>query len=259
MKPRSLALLVSCGVVLMGVQPSALPARSPEVETWMQEARAAEHRFDPQGALENLLRAERAYPDDAEVLQAISRQYSDSTVSEPSAEKRRSLSEKALAYSKQAYDLEPKNPVYTLSLAISYGKLGLYGSNQERVANARLVRKYAEDALELKPDYDWAHHVLGRWHYEVSELGGTKRFFAGMLYGGLPKASLEEAAIHLEKAVELAPNIPAHHIELGQVFLAQGKSKEARLQFERGLALPSLDINDEGCKRRAQSALASLP
>lgn len=259
MKLRSLSLLVCCGVVSLGAPLSALPTRSPEVETWIQEARAAERRFDPQAALEKLLKAEQAHPGDAQVLQAISRQYSDSTVSEPSAEKRRALSEKALLYSKRAYDLEPKNPVYTLSLAICYGKLGLYGSNQERVANARLVHQYAEDALKLKPDYDWAHHVLGRWHYEVSELGGAKRFFAGMLYGGLPKASLKEAASHLGKAVELAPNIPAHHIELGQVFLAQGKIQEARFQFERGLALPSLDINDEACKRRAKTALASLP
>ncbi|HRE80418.1 MAG TPA: hypothetical protein PLN52_05180 [Opitutaceae bacterium] len=259
MKPRSLIFLVWFGVIVLG---SRLPAAQPhttEVELWIQEARAAERRFDPQTALEKLLQVEQRHPEDAHVLQAISRQYSDSTVSEPSAEKRRALSEKALIYSQRAHDLDPRNPVYTLSLAICYGKLGLYGSNQERVSNARLVRKYAEEALALNPSYDWAHHVLGRWHYEVTELGGTKRFFAGMLYGGLPKASLAEAAFHLEKAVELSPNIAAHHIELGYVLLAQGKTKEARLHFERGLALPSQDINDEACKRRARSAIASLP
>ncbi len=236
--------------------PCALSAKdNSSADTWVQRGLAAEKDLDPVTALGCFQRANEVNPGNAFILQRLSRQYSDCTVREPSPEKRRRLSESALMYSRQAYELEPKNPAYALSMAICYGKLGLYGDVRTRVENARLIKRFADEALALDPNYDWAHHVLGRWNREVAALGGARRFFAGLLYGGLPKASYEEAIRHLEKAVELSPSIAAHHVELGFAYAAAGRQADAVREWRAGLALPVREIHDEDAHRRAREAL----
>jgi len=164
--------------------------------------------------------------------------------------------EQALAYARRAVELAPENAVNVLSLAICYGKMGIYGDTRAKIGYSRLVKIEAERAAALDPNYDWAQHVLGRWHYEVADLGVAKRFFVRLIYGGLPAASFEEAIRRLERAVALAPNRVPHHLELGFAFLAAGRVADARASFARGLALPSTELYDESSKQRAREALA---
>ena len=70
-------------------------------------------------------------------------------------------------------------------------------------------------ALALDPNYAWAHHVLGRWHREMIELGRIARLWVNLFYGGLPPASLDQALTHLDRAVALEPKELAHHVERG--------------------------------------------
>jgi tetratricopeptide (TPR) repeat protein len=174
----------------------------------------------------------------------------------PSDAERKTQAEQALAYARRAVELAPENAVNVLSLAICYGKMGVYGDTRAKIDYSRLVKIEAERAAALDPNYDWAQHVLGRWHYEVADLGVAKRFFVRLIYGGLPAASFEEAIRRLERAVALAPNRVPHHLELGFAFLAAGRVADARASFARGLALPSTELYDESSKQRAREALA---
>jgi tetratricopeptide (TPR) repeat protein len=231
-------------------------ARAAEAGTLVPAALAAEAARDTRRALELFLAADAARPNDAFILQKISRQYSDSTVDTPDVSAKQRLVETALTYAMRSSALEPDNAVYVLSLAICHGKLGLYGDTRTKIENARLVKKYAERSLELDPAYDWACHVLGRWHYEVAELGMTKRLLVRLIFGGLPAASPATAVTLLQRAVALAPENPAHHIELGFACAANGRLDLARRSWAEGLALPSREKHDEETKRRARQALA---
>lgn len=232
-----------------------LQAATPEAETLVQSALAAEQAHDTARALELFLAADAVRPNDAFILQKISRQYSDSTIDTPDfAEKKRRI-EQALIYSQRSFELEPGNAVYALSVAICHGKLGLYSNTRARVENARLVKFYAERALELDPAYDWACHVLGRWHYEVAGLGLTQRWLVRLVFGGLPGASTTQAVTLLQRAVALAPTNPGHQIELGFAYQANGQPDLARQAWTAGLALPSLEKHDDEAKRRAREAL----
>lgn len=238
---------------------AAIPAGARTVvDSLLSDALAAEARLDSRRALELLLEAERARPDDAFILRRIARQYSDLTVELPDAESRKESVERALDYSERAVALDPANPEGVLSLAVCYGKLALYGNTREKVELSRLVRIKAERALALDAGYSWAHHLLGRWHYEVSELGSVARFVVRLIYGGLPDASTADAVRHLERAVQLAPNQLQHRLELGFAYLAHGDREKARAAFETGLAMPSREKHDEPAKQRAREALAKL-
>jgi tetratricopeptide (TPR) repeat protein len=229
------------------------------VEELVRQGMEAERRLDPSTALPLFLAADAAKPRDAVILQKISRQYSDQSFLLSDPEEKRRLAETALSYAEKAYAVDPTNAEVVLSIAICHGNLGLYGDTEAKVRHSRQIHQFAEEALRLNPDYDWAHHVLGRWHYEVAKLGMTRRFLVQLFFGGLPKASLAEAVRHLERAATLAPDAVGHQDELAFVYRSSGRIADARTAFTRGLALPEREVHDALSKRRAAEALAALP
>jgi tetratricopeptide (TPR) repeat protein len=235
-----------------------LRAAAADADALFKQGLAAETALDSKKALEFFRQADQARPNDAATLQKISKQLSDSTFGLKDETQKKKLIEEALTYAKRSYELEPKNAIYALSVAICYGKLGLYEDNRSRISHARMVKEYAEKALELDPNYAWASHVLGRWNYEVATLGATKRFFVGLVYGGLPEASTARGVELLKRAVELDPKNPAHLIDLGFAYMANKQPDLAKKAFTEGLALPSTQSYDEETKALGKAALAKL-
>lgn len=243
-------------LLLLGFAAPALLAA--DAGALVSAAQAAEARLDARSALELLLQADAARPNDPAILHRISRQYSDLTfdLTEPAAQLR--LCEQALAYAKRAYELAPRDSVHALALAICYAKIGFYSDTRTKIENSRLVKAYAEQALALDPNNDFAHHVLGQWHYEVASVGAAKRFLVKLVYGELPAASTAEGVRHLRRAVELDPKNSAHHAELGLALLAHGERGEAERELTTALALPRGIKYDEDAQRRARRALERL-
>lgn len=253
-----MAILRQLALLLLLTAGALRAASATDVTQLLSEARAAEAKLDSRRALDLFLAADQAKPNDATILQKIARQYSDLVIDLTTDEERRRYAQTALDYSLRAVALEPKNPENVLSLAVSHGKLAVYSDTRTKIKYSRLVKEEAERALALNPDYAWAHHVLGRWHYEVASLSGATRFFVRLIYGGLPPASTAEAVEQLARAVALDPTELAHQLELGFALAADGQKEKARAQFQKGLALPSREKHDETAKARARSALASL-
>jgi tetratricopeptide (TPR) repeat protein len=237
---------------------AAGPAVAAPAADLVREALVAEARLETRRALELFLAAEEKQPEDPFILQKIARQFSDLVVELPPEADKRSSVERALDYSRRAVALAPTSAENVLSVAICLGKLGLYSSTRDKVRYSRLMRLEAERALALDPNYAWAHHILGRWHHEVAELGTTARLFVKLFYGGLPDASAAAAVHHLERAVALEPGQLKHHLELGFALVAAGQPDRARAAFATGLALPSREKHDEAAKARARDALRRL-
>ena len=235
-----------------------LSTHAADVATLLADARAAEAKLDCRRALELYLAADQAKPNDAAILQKIGRQYSDLIADLTTDNDRRRYAQTALDYSERAVALEPRNAENVLSLAVCHGKLGVYSDTRTKIKYSRLVKEEAERALALDPNYAWAHHVLGRWHYEVATLGTATRLVVRLIYGGLPDASTAEAVKQISRAIELEPGELAHQLELGFALAADGQKEKARVQFEKSLALPSRQKYDEDAKQRAREALAKL-
>jgi tetratricopeptide (TPR) repeat protein len=233
----------------------ATVARAGDAATVLSDAARAEKAFEVGRALDLYREADRLRPDDPVILQKIAQQLSDLSLTVATEGEKKSQAEQALAYAKRAVALAPDNAVNVLSLAICYGKMGVFSDTRTKIEYSRLVRVEAERAAALDPDYDWAHHVLGRWHHEVAGLGATTRMFVRVIYGGLPDASHEEAIRRLEKAVALAPTRVPHHVELGFAYRGAGRAADAEASFKRALALPSVELYDEPAKTRARDAL----
>ncbi len=234
------------------------PLHATPADDLVRDALAAEAKLNTARALELFLAAEKARPNDAFILQKIARQHSDLVVDLVAPADQRGSIERALDYSRRAVALDPTNAENVLSVAVCYGKLAVHSATRQKVEYSRLIYQEAERALSLKPDYAWAHHLLGRWHYEVADLGATARVWVRLFYGGLPPATTADAVRFLLRAVELEPQQLQHHLELGFAYAADGQPAKAREAWNAGLAMPSREKHDEAAKARAQTALAKL-
>lgn len=235
----------------------SVSAMAADVTALLAAARAAEARLDSAGALALYLQADAAQPGDAAILQKIAKQYSDQVPDQQTKERKQDYANKALAYARRSYALEPNNAVHALALAICHGHLAVVGDARTKVEMSRVIKDEAERALRLDPTYAWAHHILGRWHYEVAGLSGIERFFAKLLYGGIPPASLAEGVAYLQRATELEPGELNHWLELGFAYAAAGRMAEARSAWQHGLAQPDASRHDRSAKERARAALAA--
>ncbi len=232
--------------------------RAADLAALRKDAAAAEARFDAKAALALYQQADAAKPNDAFILQKIARQYSDLDLAATDKAERRRLCQLSLDFSRRAVALDPKSAVNVLSLAISYGKLGAVSDTRTEIEYSRLVKRHAEEALALDPGYDYAYHVLGRWHYEVASLSDATRLLVKLIYGALPPASTKEAVRLLRRAAELSPDLPSHHVELGLALLADGQRDAGREILVRAIAMPRREAHDAEAQDRARAALAQL-
>ncbi len=238
---------------------TALSAAAAPVDDFLREALAAEARLDSPRALELFQQADAAKANDAFIIQKIAKQYSDMVPDQPTDAGKKQFAQRGLDYAQRSFELEPTNAIYALSLAICHGHLALVSDIRTKVDYSRRIKEEAERSLQLDPNYAWAHHILGRWHYEVASLGTTARFFARLLYGGIPPASFQAGIAHLTRATELAPDELNHWIDLGFAYAANGQNSEACRNWKHGLAMPNRSKHDATAKQRAQAALAANP
>lgn len=237
----------------------AEPALSPSsLSTWIEAGEIAERALDPKAALAAYESALQLAPEDPRLLQKVAQQLSDLTPAATDLAEKRALATRALGYAERALALAPGEAVNVLSVAICRAKLAEYGGLGDKLRNSREVKTLAERAVRLDANYDWAHHVLGRWHHEVAALGRASRWFLKLVPGDWPPASHEKAIWHLSRAVELAPERVPHRVELGVAYLGAGREVEARRSLSDALALASVELHDEAAKTRAKLVLARL-
>jgi Flp pilus assembly protein TadD len=81
---------------------------------------------------------------------------------------------------------------------------------------------------------------------------------ARVIYGRLPPASHEEAVQCFRRALALNPDRAATWLGLGNALARLDRAGEARVAFERAIALPVRYKDDEATKSLAREALAAL-
>ena len=145
-------------------------------------------------------------------------------------------------------------------MAMVLGRLSRTKGSKERVRYAKLIFDEATRAVEINPNHDNAHHVLGVWNAEVKRLSGFQRFFAKALFGGgfMSKANWDDAVDHLERAVAIHPDHIYHRLELAEVYADIGQNSKAREQLTIIATLPLADVLDGQYKEEAANLLTHI-
>ena len=164
---------------------------------------------------------------------------------------------KALEIADKAIQVNPKNVYGYERKSMAFAGLVDVQGLKQKVQLADSVRINAEIALELDPQNDRALHILGRWHYEVSQFGGFMRFLARLLFGTAPKASYEQALYYFSSSAELE-DFPVHHYWIGVTHLKLKNEASAKEHFQYLLTLENQHHNDQFFKDQALAELEDL-
>ena len=124
----------------------------------------------------------------------------------------------AKTYANAAVRVNPNNSEANFVMAFALGRQTLISSGRERIAAVKDIRYYADLSIREDPNNFKSYHVLGKWNYEVSNLSLTERSMAKWIFGGLPKASLQDAITDFERSLALNPSFLLNYLELARAY-----------------------------------------
>lgn len=222
---------------------------------WKAYAEKMEAAGDTPKALASFLEANKAKPNDREILVKIAKQWGDYMTELKDDGQRRDAAQQSLAFSKQALKVAPKSSDSHLAVALSLGKNVEFMGNKEKIQASKDIKFHAESALSLDPKSDYAHHLLGRWHQNVADMGGVTRTLAKVIYGEIPQGSFQQALDHFGKARQLRPDRLIHQIEYGRTLMMMGEKQKGAEEIRKGLAMPNKEKDDPASKVRGREML----
>lgn len=162
------------------------------------------------------------------------------------------------SYAETAIKVNPNGADGYYALAVAMGRLALSQSGKDKINSVKEIRANAEKAIKLNPKHSRAWHVIGKWHYEVSDLNMLERAALRIAYGGLPSASIEEAIKAYEKAKTLEPGFALNFLELAKAYKRDGQTARAISLLRSLPAIPSKTVDDARIKNEGAALLKEL-
>jgi tetratricopeptide (TPR) repeat protein len=164
----------------------------------------------------------------------------------------------SLEQAEKAHRIDASSPDANYAMALALSRMMDVMSVREKVATVQRIRDHADSALRSNPDHVRTLYTLGRWHQEVSALGGPEKAAIRITTGAAPKASLTEAIDCFEKVRRLAPFFVANYLSLAEAYKSDGRSDKAIEVLERMQRLPPRAPGDADFKAKGKKLLESL-
>jgi tetratricopeptide (TPR) repeat protein len=161
-------------------------------------------------------------------------------------------------YAESALKVNPKSAEANFVMSVAMGRMAMLSSGKEKIQYVNEIKRYAETTLKYDPNNFKAYHVLGKWHYEVSNLNSFERTMARLLFGGLPKASLQESIAYYEKSRSLEPNFSVNYLELAKAYRRNHENKKAIDMLNRLQTIPNRIEDDMRIKKEGKELLNEL-
>lgn len=239
----------------------ALPGPAADAEAVADLLRRADELDAKQeiaAALKLLEEANTKFPNHAEILIRLAKQQSNQIFEAKADAEKKRLAALCLVTAERAVAADANSARARLSVGICLAKNFPHVDNQTKVNYSRRLKEETERAIALDPKLDLAYHMLARWHFEVAEMNFILRGIAKLVYGGIPKGTLEEARANFEQALALAPKRIIHRHQLAQTLLALRKKPDAIAQLQQCLALVPADRDDAEAQQAAAKQLREL-
>lgn len=164
---------------------------------------------------------------------------------------KREIFDEALEWSRIALSQDTSEHRNYEQMSMAFAALISVSRLKGKAVLADSVRIYAEEAVRINPNNDRAYHILGRWHFEVSQLSWFLRKLSKLVFSASPEGSFQLAINYFNKALEL-DNIPVHRFWLAKAYLENGNKEEALMHFRMVLKLENVQHNDDYFKREAE-------
>jgi tetratricopeptide (TPR) repeat protein len=227
---------------------------------WIAVGDSLTDRWDHKQASKAYMTALRYDPTNYEAMWKAGDQTTEVADAMPAKLKaeKESLFEWASTICRKAISIKPDDWEGHFRLAVAQGRLALFRGGKEKIKLANIVKVQADSAVALNPKADLAYHVLGRWHQDLANLSGTLKFFAKILFGGVPPGSNEESVAMFKKAIEINPNHIEHYLELARTYKFMDRKDLMKEPLEKVLSLPNVEEKDPGFKKEAEEMLKDI-
>lgn len=141
--------------------------------------------------------------------------------------------------------------------AILVGVNGDFLPIAEKIKNGYRFKDHVMKALEIRSDDADLHHLLGRFRYEVANLGWIERKIAATLFSEPPSASYEDAIDSFQKAEDFSSKANLENkLFLSKCYIALGNYEPACRWLEKICDLSVMGEDDERIQNDARQLLA---
>ena len=224
----------------------------------IQEAEKLENEQKEILALKKYTEAQKLKPTDLHVLYKCSELYSRIGVRETNSVSRDQYYNSSLAFAQMAYKYHPQSDDANVAMSMALGRLALTRSGKEKVSTVKEIKTYADNAIRINSKNFKAWHIIGKWHYEVSNLNFFEKAAIKLIYGGLPNSSFSASVKAYEKVKELNPYFGSNYLELAKAYHKLDDNKNAEKNLKYVIAMPNYTEEDPIVKTNANKLLSEI-
>ena len=232
-----------------------LHAVSQDVNTLIKEADKLEAIPDETGAFHKFREVLKIQPLNMYALNKCSELCSRIGKRQTNTTAREDYYHAAKTYAGIALKVNPNDAEANCVMAMALGRSSMAKTGKEKIENAREIKKYIDISLKNDPKNFKAWHILGRWHYEVTNLNLLERAAVKVLYGGLPHASLKESILAFEKSRAIQPGFLLNYLEMARAYKENDKKTKAIAYLNTMLLLPNQTEDDPAIKELGKKML----
>ncbi|MBI1342583.1 MAG: hypothetical protein GC171_06600 [Terrimonas sp.] len=161
-------------------------------------------------------------------------------------------------YAESAIRVDPAQADGYYALSVAMGRLAMMESGNDRIKAVKAIKENADKALAINPTHGRAWHVLGKWHYEVSNLNAVEKAALKIFYGGLPKSSLKESIKAYEKAMQYEPAFALNNLELAKAYHRNNQDDKAIALLRLLPTIADRTEDDKGIKEEGKKLYEKL-
>ncbi|ANE49320.1 hypothetical protein [Flavisolibacter tropicus] len=233
-------------------------SKAQDEQQLLAQASQQEAALNENAAFETLKQVLRINPHNYNALWKISELCSRIGNRQSTKEKKQAFFNAGKSYAEAAIKVNPNAADGYYALAVAMGRYALAQSGRDKINTVKEIRANAEKAIKLNPNHGRAWHVLGKWHYEVSNLSMLEKAGVRIMYGGLPEASLKESIKAYEKAKALEPNFALNYLELAKAYNRNDEISKAIECLRKLPTLPNKTLDDNRIKAEGATLLKEL-
>ncbi len=220
-----------------------------------EEGLKLESALNEKAAYNQYLKAHKIDPSSIKALYKCAELSSRIGIRQSNPQTRLMYYESSLAYAKLLIKTQPGTQEANLAMAIALGRLALVKSGKEKIRYVKEIKIYAEKTVAINPQNFKAWHIIGKWHYEVSNLNFMERTAIKLFFGGIPESSFAAAIQAYEKAKSINPFFCSNYLELAMAYNKCNQHSKAVANLKSMLALQDKTEDDAILKKQASALL----
>ncbi|MBT3254593.1 MAG: hypothetical protein HN995_04020 [Candidatus Marinimicrobia bacterium] len=225
----------------------------------LMQAEVAHDAKDYEATMTLLEAAEKLDNQNEEILWKISRGYFDFADRKPNdVEYKKQYIYDGRTYAEKALALNDKSAAAHKWYAIHHGQIGEAEGTEQKIKNSYGMRDHTMLAIKYDPSNAANYHVMGRWHYALSDLSWIERQIASIIYATPPEASFEEALEFFKKAHDLDKEDIRNMLYIGYCYDELDDEKTASDWFNMAMNTKATSDSDRGLQAEAKQALDDL-